>query len=144
MPDRIEGYTHRGADVCLPNAAMAAVYERSATESELQFTPVLQEMIIEELHAAAKFQQFRVHGIATEPTHVHALVSWRDERPWQKLRGGIRESLSRQLNRELMRKKSLSSGASRKHVQDREHFDYLMGEYLPGHSGKNWKASDRK
>ena len=31
-----------------------------------------------------------------------------------------------------------SKEASRKRVRDRKHFDYLMNEYVPKHSGAKW------
>jgi hypothetical protein len=35
----------------------------------------------------------------------------------------------------------LSENGSRKHVKDREHFDYLVNVYLPKHTGWKWSES---
>jgi hypothetical protein len=76
--------------------------------------------------------------VATEPTHVHVLVSWSSDRTWQVVRAKLRESLTRRLNREIKRQEWFSKSPSRKRVKDQAHFDYLVGEYLPKHSGLKW------
>lgn len=80
--------------------------------------------------------------MATEPTHVHMLASWKDDRRFEKLRWGIWQSLSRRLGREFARRESLSEGGSRRRIVNQEHFDYLVAIYLPRHSG--WKWSEDK
>ena len=53
------------------------------------FDEAHQRALIDEVHVAAKHQNFRVHFVATEPTHIHVLVSWHeDERAFEKLRVG--------------------------------------------------------
>jgi hypothetical protein len=76
--------------------------------------------------------------VATETTHVHLLVSWSDDRTFEQLRRGIRESITRRLNAHH-RRKWLEAGGSRKRVRDEKHFNYLMDQYLPNHRGWKWR-----
>jgi len=70
------------------------------------------------------------------------------------MRTAVKQSLTRTLNRtlgpraglpaamegrEAERRKWFSGGASRKRVRDRDHFDYLMTDYLPSHRGAFWR-----
>jgi hypothetical protein len=95
-------------------------------------------LLIEEAGVTAEKRNFRLHSIATEATHLHALISWSDDRTYKQLRRGLRESLTRRLNR-YERRRWLEQGGSRKQVKDRNHFDCLMDEYLPSHRGWKWR-----
>ena len=91
-------------------------------------------------------QGLRLHAGTSEPSHLHSLVSWREEKGWLAARNGLKGSLSRRLTKESEGGNHfrLSEGASRKHVKDRKHFDYLMGTYLPKHRGVAWYEDERK
>jgi REP element-mobilizing transposase RayT len=104
----------------------------------VEFTEDQEKTMIAEVHVAAGKQSFRVHYVATEPTHVHILVSWKDDRPFEKLRASIRQSISRRLGRDDGRRTWLSEGGSRRKVSSQEHFDYLVTTYLPNHGGWKW------
>src|SRR4051812_18155212 len=79
MPDEDDGYVRRG-DGHLPQDTRAAnQYRKRMTDTETEFDEAQQLTIIDELHVAAGFQAYRVHYVATEPTHIHVLVSWKDE-----------------------------------------------------------------
>jgi len=110
------------------------------TEDECHFNESQQQSLISELQIAAGKQSFRLHFVATEPTHVHGLLSWKDERPWMRLRVAIKWSLTGRLKREYFERKWLSEGASRKRISEQEHFDYLVGTYLAEHSGWKWSV----
>jgi REP element-mobilizing transposase RayT len=147
---------------------MARRYREKAKTEPVEFDRETQRALLEELQVASKHQGFRLHAGSTEPTHVHALVSWKEFRRWVDVRKQIKSSLSRRLTREneklfdghdvsdsrdATRRESLeessgteegrwvlklSRGASRKWVQDRKHFNHLMTEYLVAHSGVKW------
>ena len=56
------------------------------------------------------------------------------------MRTSIRSALSRALNKQFGSRGTegwFSDSPSRKRVRDQEHFDYLVLEYLPGHS-RSW------
>ena len=68
---------------------------RSSTDAEFQ--GATQKTMIEELQVAFEKQNCRGHFVATDPSHIHVLVSWRDDRPWQKLpANGLKQSRYRE------------------------------------------------
>jgi len=139
MPDREEGYVRRKQGVLPADQQRAAEYRQAARQPQVRFDAAVQRLVICELQAAWLHQQCRGHFIATDSTHVHVLVSWRDERPWIRIRSGLKSSLTRRLNRDLQRWIWFSDSASRKRVKDRPHFTYLVDEYLPSHYGWKWR-----
>jgi REP element-mobilizing transposase RayT len=142
LPDEDEGYVKRGAGILPQDTGEALKYRRLMKDEEARFEDVHQRLLIDEVHVAATKQTFRVHFVAMEPTHIHILVSWKDERSWQKLRTRIKSSLSRRMKLDFGRRPWLSEGASRRRVINEEHYDYLVSKYLPRHCG--WKWSEEK
>ena len=154
MPDRPQGYVRRGKGPLPPDEEQARWYEQHAAQPPVLFDEHVQRTLIDAAREAALHQEFRVHCVATEPTHVHVLVSWKDDRTWQRMRTNVKQSLTRTLNRTLEPRAGLpaameskrdrcrkwfSGGASRKRVRDRGHFEYLIDEYLPSHRGAFWR-----
>ena len=116
---------------------MADRYEdRSAKEPTL-FDTTIQRTLFEELMHSCACIDCHLHAASTEPSHVHGLVSWRHVRPWMGLRSSLKTSLTKRL-KPIAPDLGLSRGASRKHVAERSHFDYLMQTYLPRHGGVSW------
>ena len=142
MPDRREGFVRRKKGILPPDEALAGTYQDRAGEGEVLFDSRLQSLLIEESRTAFQKQQCRGHFVATEPTHVHILVSWADVRPWQTIRNGLKSSLTRRLNNDACRRRWFVDGASRKRVRDRGHFDHLVGTYLPDHGGWKWREGE--
>jgi hypothetical protein len=140
MPDRPQGYVKRGRGILPSDAAEAARYRARQKEPKAAFDATVQRLMIDEAIIAADKRRFRLHGVATDSTHVHALVSWADERPFEELKRGLRESLSRRLNATVRRRWLIHNG-SRKNVKDYGHFNYLMDEYLPKHCGWKWREA---
>jgi len=128
MPDRDEGFVRRGEGVLPADEERARLYRRAAREQPVVFTSRVQLLLVDEVRVASVHQGLRVHYVSTESTHVHALVSWHDDRPWQNLRRNLKSSLTRRLNRELGRRTWFSENASRKRVKDEGHFDYLVND----------------
>ncbi len=140
MPDRREGFVRRKQGVLSPDVVLAGHYRQRAKEDEVVFDLNLQLLLIEEIKIACQKQRYRVHCIATEPTHVHVLTSWPDDRTWLVIRSGLKTSLSRRLNRDVQRRRNwFVDSASRKQVKDDDHFDHLINEYLPSHRGWKWR-----
>ena len=137
MPDRKQGYVKKGRGVLPPDPEEAARYRARQKETSASFDEAVQLLVIEEAIVTAEKRGFRLHAVAIESTHVHVLMSWADDRTYQQLRRGLRESISRRLNAHL-RRRWLEQCSSSKQVKDRKHFDYLMDEYLPSHSGWKW------
>ena len=142
MPDRPRGYVIRYQGIVPPSNERAKGYRERATQDNVHFDDSMQKLLIEESLKASQYQDFCLHYIATDPTHLHVLASWKDARPWLKIRGGIKSSLSRRLNNELGKQHWFVDSSSRKQVKDQQHYDYLINVYLPKHSG--WKWSERR
>ena len=138
MPDRKRGYVKRDKGVLPPDPDMAGRYKQNMKESPVEFDADKQRAMLDEMRIGSKFQRFDLRGVGTDPTHLHGLVSWRDERSWDRLRNGIRSSLTRRLNREFEKRSWFVEGASRKRVVERQHYDYLIDTYLPDHPGLKW------
>jgi hypothetical protein len=140
LPDRTAGFVRRQHGVLPPDKSLAMQYRVIASENEVTFDANLQEILIDESRAAFEKQQCRGHYIATEPTHLHVLTSWADERPWLKIRTGLRSSITRRFNRDVQRRQNwFVDGSSRKQVKEQSHFDHLVNTYLPSHSGLKWQ-----
>ena len=138
MPDRPQGYVRKRQGVLPPDLEQARRYRARQKEPTASFDSLIQRLAIDETLVAAEKRRFRLHGLATEPTHIHVLISWSDVRTFEHLRRGVRESISRRLNAHE-RRRWLEQGGSRKQVREQSHFDYLMTTYLPKHSGWKWR-----
>jgi hypothetical protein len=136
MPDRPQGYVKKGRGILPSDRREAARYRARQKEAPASFNDEVLLLVIDELQTAAEKRRFRLHGVAAELTHLHVLVSWSDDRTFEQIHRGVRESISRRLN-SYRRRRWLVHKGSRKRVRDRAHFDYLMDKYLPKH--KEWK-----
>lgn len=138
LPDREEGYVRPEQGLLPQDFIQAKAYRSRMHADEVLFDQTAQRVMIEELLIASQHQSLRLHYVATELTHIHVLVTWSDERPWEKVRSSVKSSLSRRLKLHLRKRNCLSEGGSRRLVSSDEHFDYLVQTYLPGHSGLKW------
>jgi hypothetical protein len=118
MPDRHRGYVHRGQGVLPADKRMADIYRSNLKQSAVQFSATIQRQLIEGALEACEFQQLRCHYIATEPTHIHVLVSWRTNRTWQIVRKQVRSNVTRRLNEKHKRQTWFSKSPSRKRVRE--------------------------
>ncbi len=78
---------------------------------------------------------------------MHALISWTDdELDWKFAHDTLKRLLGMMLAQHTQTKgrKWFVRKGSRKRVRDQAHYDYLMNEYLPKHSGRQWseRAAD--
>ena len=142
LPDRQQGYVRRGEGILPQDMRKHRLYAKAMTEEIVNFSAEHQRCAIDCLVKSQLPQRFELHYIATDSTHIHALLAWRDERNIVALRGLIKGSISRGLNAAIQHRTWLSEGGSRKQVRDREHFDYLMTVYLPKHSGWKWSVAN--
>jgi REP element-mobilizing transposase RayT len=138
-PDRAQGYVARGKGILPRDTKMAEVYRGRANHETVLIEAPHQLAVIDRLIEAVGFIDCRLHGVATEATHIHVLVSWRNERTWQQNRASLKKSLTLMLKETFEDRPWFSENASRKRVENREHFDYLMGTYLPLQKGWKWR-----
>jgi hypothetical protein len=138
MPDRKRGYVHRGDGIRTPDTHMAELYRANLKQTVVRFDSAIQEHLIEGALEACGHQEVRRHFIATEATHAHVLVSWKCDRTWELVRKQIRGNITRRLNDAYQHQEWFSKSPSRKRVEERKHFDYLVHVYLMKHSGRKW------
>lgn len=139
MPDKPKGYVRRGKGIQPTDPAMAMHYRARQQHPIISFDRSIQQALIAITQQACECQLLRLHGIATDTSHIHILISWSDRsKPIARIRQNLKQSLTRQLNERIRRAQWFSRGGSQKRVSDREHYDYLMNTYLPSHRGLGW------
>ena len=142
--DDPRGFVQTGRGLQKPNAKLAQYYEENAAHPPVSFDMDDQRVLIWIAHDACMRRDWRLHFIATDPSHVHILVSWRSQESWEHVRTRLKTLASLMLGRKRSEpgRRWISRKGSRKRVQDRKHFDYLVGQYLPGHRGLRWREGD--
>jgi hypothetical protein len=138
MPDRRQGYVRRGAGILPSDPTMADRYRTNANYDTISFRDEHHRTAIASIIDAATHIECRVHYIATDSTHIHALVSWNCERTWQQNRISLKRALTISFKEMFGKRPWLGENASRKQVCDGKHFDYLVSKYLPSHAGRKW------
>jgi hypothetical protein len=138
LPDPKQGYVKRKQGILATNFAEAERYRAAMKEAIVEFDTAIQLTVIDSIIDSQIKQDFECYYIATDATHAHALVGWRDERSWLHMRSIIKGSISRRLKKDCGKRTWLADGASRKRVKDQKHFDYLVTRYLPKHRGWKW------
>jgi hypothetical protein len=138
MPDRSRGYVKRGQGILPQDKQMHRHYVDAMKQTAVEFDEKLQRWAIAALLESEAPQEFELYFIATDATHVHSLLGWRDERDPVKMRSLVKGSLTRRINQGFGRRDWLAEGGSRKQVKTRGHFEYLVTTYLPKHLGWKW------
>ncbi|WP_442484652.1 hypothetical protein [Aeoliella sp. SH292] len=139
LPDRPRGFVRRHAGLLAQNKDLADVYRGQMVHGTVSLADEVQLAIIATLLKASPHVDCRPHSIATDNNHIHLLVSWKnEERGWEQTRSSFKKSMTLELKGLDSSHKWLSRDASRKQIQDRDHFDYLVNSYLPDHRGWKW------
>lgn len=141
MPDRARGFVQKGRGIQPQNDALADAYRRAAKHEPFEFDAATQIRLIVKSRAVCVGEGWRLHGASTELTHLHVLVSWSDEGlEFQKVRGRIKNLVSLDLSQRagVTGRPWFAGEASRRRVRTREHFEYLLQQYLPKHGGVQW------
>ena len=127
-----------------PDAELARSYDRQAKQPPVTFDAAKQEALLWIVHDCCDRRQWRLHYAATDPTHVHVLVSWKEETLWKDVSTRIKNLASRALGQIAKEKgrRWFVRRSSRKQVKEEQHLDYLMTTYLPKHRGKCWREGD--
>lgn len=142
--DHPKGYVRRGEGILASDEVVARRYDGRARDDEVIFRPRHQRVIVWIVWDACRQRDWRLHHVATESTHFHAIVSWREFRDWMEVRAKLKNLVSWALGKEfnVRGRPWLVGGASRKRVSDLKHFTWLMNDYLPKHSGLRWREGD--
>jgi hypothetical protein len=142
LPDQPQGYVDRRRGWQPTNVPLARRYRERMLGVEVRFDPLMQRVLIDEVLTAGKYQSFDPRAIATEDSHLHAVLAWAERCTPSERLGRLKRSLTKRLNRDYGRRSWISRGGSRIVITDPEHYSYLVNEYLPSHSG--WKWDHRK
>ena len=144
MPDRQQGYVKRNEGILPPDHDMAEHYHRDARHRAVMFTPNVQAVLVASTQATCTQKQWRLHQVMACRTHVHTLLRWRGFVRWKQVRRTLKYRYTSELKSAFgSRGPWLSGSGSRRRVRDREHYEYLMNEYLPKHSGTHWREDGR-
>jgi REP element-mobilizing transposase RayT len=127
-----------------PSLHQANFYDSQAKQPRVLFRPVHQRILLWIIQDACARRKWRLHAVATNPTHIHVLMSWRSEERWQEISRRLKVLSSLMLGRKsgIAGRKWFVRRSSRKRIRNREHFDYLVTTYLPRHRGLLWKEGD--
>lgn len=139
-PDRPQGFVQEGQGIQPTNRNLAVAYRRAAKHPTVTFGCEDQKQVIQKLHHIAETDCLLLYAATVDPTHVHILVGWSDDRGYAKVRGRIKNLLSLHLSRlaGTTGRPWFVKESSRKRVKDEEHFEYLLAAYLPKHQGLQW------
>jgi len=142
--DNPRGFVQPGKRIQPPNPALARAYDDDSKQPPVLFDEPHQRVLLWIAYDVCRRRNWRLHGVAAEPTHVHFLVSWRDGLEWNEVSKRLKNLGSTMLGRKLgpPGRRWFSRGGSRKRVQDQSHFEYLTTCYLPKHGGLCWREGD--
>ena len=138
LPDRARGYFKRGEGVLPRDDMMAGYYREDMNAGVVVFNRAMQAQIIQAITGHCDVKAYRLYQIATDSTHVHVLIGWEGYVKWESARRSLKHSISSRLNQQFGKRQWLTRGGSRKRVEHRKYFDYLMTKYLPSHRGVKW------
>lgn len=100
--DRPRGFVQLDRGLQPPNEKLARAYDRAACEAPMIFKRQNQTILLRSLYDACDRRQLRLHSVATDPTHIHFLVSWPDERSWKEVLRQLKNVASLMLGRKLI------------------------------------------
>ena len=138
MPDRPEGSVHWRHGYQMPDDVLAAMYHRNRREDPARFDDRTQRLLLVTLGACQVPLALTLYAAATDPTHLHVVAGWRDEREPERVRRSLKGSLTRVLNTQVARRTWLTRGGDIRRVRDIPHLDRLCRCYLPDHPGWKW------
>jgi hypothetical protein len=141
LPDHRRGYVKKGAGIQAPSTHLADAYRAEAKYPPFLFDSLTQYYLILKAQSVCIDDEYRLHGAGSESTHLHMVVSWRDDLlPYSKVRGRIKNLMSLDMSRRagITGRPWFSVGGSRKRVNDLNHLRYLLDKYLPNHRGVGW------
>jgi hypothetical protein len=151
--DDPRGHVQRGEGLRKPNASRAKWRAEHARNEPARFDRALQEIFVRVVEEIIKEFDFRLHAQSATRTHLHVLMSFRSPActcgaskyclascPARQLTEKYLARLKRKLGQaaakhhNTKRRPWLSRGWDITPVRNRDHFNYLVEEYLPKHA----------
>ena len=143
LPGHPRGYARRDEGALPPDQAMADRYRGLMTSDATEFSDEVQSFVLETLIDSQSLQSFTLYAVASEPTHLHAVVAWQDDREPVAVRSQLKTSLTRALNKAFGRRKWFVKNAGQTLVRDEAHLSELVEVYLRKHSGLYWRRNPK-
>ncbi|QDS98701.1 hypothetical protein [Adhaeretor mobilis] len=78
LPDHPRGFVKRGKGYLPSDPQLAEKYRGNMKESTVVLKSPEQRLVISAVLEAVKHINCQLHYVATDQTHIHALVSWSD------------------------------------------------------------------
>jgi REP element-mobilizing transposase RayT len=143
-PDNPRGFVRRGEGVRPTDDGMALAYANAASEPPFLFGDCEQSVLHWIVWDLCQRRAWRLHTIAFDPSHVHILLSWRDETPMPQVFRKTKNLMSRELGLRCRPKRKHWFGkfGSKQRVREQAHFDHLINSYFPRHRGLVWREGD--
>lgn len=141
MPDRPQGYVERGHGIKPPDPELAERYRERMTREAVFWTHAQQRTVVEAVLEKCRVKAWKAHAVATESSHVHAVLSWSDEMKIETARKALKYSITKALNDHYGKRLWLGRKGSNQRVKDADHLGQLCDAYLPGHRG--WRYDRR-
>ena len=131
-PNHRRGYTRWKKGYEKPDPERAKEYDRNAKHPRVNFDRAIQEILILGTIDVCKRRGWRLHGAATDPTHLHVAVSWHGFLPWNEALRQIKNVLSYLLGRctDQRGRRWFVQHGSRRRITDHEHLTYLLKTYF--------------
>jgi hypothetical protein len=140
-PNHRRGYTEQGKGYQPPNQERADQYDNNAKQEKATFDEEVQRILVAGADDICRRRGWRLHGVGTDLSHGHFVISWTSFIPWDEVMGKLKNVLSFLINRARKEKgrRWFVAGGSRKRVEDPSHLKYLLDTYLPDHPGIFWR-----
>jgi len=135
---------HDSPGIQRPNQRLAAYRDSRANFSPVTFNDQLQQVLIDGASDICSHRDWKLYVAATDTTHVHLVVSWREALAVDDVRSKLKQLLGLFLARECRTngRPYFSHDDVPRRVRDRAHLYHLMYEYLPDHAGQFWRLED--
>jgi hypothetical protein len=149
------GFVQRGEGLKQTNVRLATWRAEAAREAPARFSVDVQMICHRVVVEVAEEKEIQLYGVATVATHVHKLFGFRSPAcicgarehclagcPARKYAEDIITRMKQKmgqaiaLREDVGKRKWFSRGWDLTPVRGREHFEYLMGRYLPEHEGR--------
>lgn len=138
MPDRPQGSFHHERGYQKSDAKLAAAYRTKQQWPAAHFDAKTQQVILNTLLELRSFQHLDLYGIAIDPSHVHVVAAWKDDRTPEQVQDRLKHAVSQRLNESITKRPWFTRGGHDRRVRDRDHLKRLLDHYLPSHQGMNW------
>lgn len=140
MPDHPRGYTRHGEGIYAPDTNMADRYAKRAKFDRVIFDELRQQVVVSAIREVCQNIDVDLYYAVCIRTHGHAVVAWRDTRPWTQISDRIKRIVGLKLARSenVFGRKWLAARPAGKVVKDVDHLRHLMIRYLPSHRGATW------